>query len=330
MSAGQLTNLFASLSRSRWDGADGAYSIPLADGRTVWAFGDTVTPAGGSSPLAMIHNSIVVTGAGQPRVFLSPIAPSPDGTFYWPAAGHAAGGSRFWLLLLRTLVNHTGLHIVGNSLAYMDANTGRVLSQRAVPGSNGTVPWGNELFDWGRYTYIYGVEYQGANLQQLRTWLHVARVPAGRLDLPWSYYTGRGWSSNAAASARTLAGVSGSPALVQAGVGLRLVSQEGELGHRVLSWRAASPVGPFTGEHVVYTIPNMGPRTFVYLAHPHPEFSTAQATMFSFSTNVSGWLTSRTVSLYRPRFFTISNATLYGSRLIRRPRVTADHPGLWL
>ena len=53
--AAQLTTLFASMSNIGWAGGDGAYSTLMPDGRTVWAFGDTMVPntAGG---LDMMHS----------------------------------------------------------------------------------------------------------------------------------------------------------------------------------------------------------------------------------------------------------------------------------
>jgi hypothetical protein len=308
---GQLQTMFSSLSRSRWIGADGAYSIPLSRGRTAWVFGDTVTSDDGGKQLNMVSNSLVVTGSGSPRVFINPIAAAGDGSFYWPGAGHASSGAHFWLLLLRGVIDKTGLRIVGTSLALMDANTGRPLSLRPVPDANGTIQWGSQLFDYRGYTYIYGIESRGIDLAHRNTWLHIARVPVGRPDLSWRYYTGSRWSGRPSAAARTLTGVSGSPSLVSLGRrGLRLVSQDGELGHNVLSWRAATPFGPFTQKHIVYCIQEMGPRTFVYLAHSHPQFSSAQATMFSFSASTFDCFSPANIFVYRPWFFVIPNRAL--------------------
>jgi hypothetical protein len=307
----QLQKLFASLSAFGWIGADGAYSTQLPDSRIAWVFGDTLTPGARAGALGMVHNSLVIISGGKPRVYLTPIPGRPDGSFYWPGSGHATGRHGLSVLCHRVIVDRSGFHIIGTSLARLDINTGRLLSLRAVPGANGKVPWGNAVTDVGRYTYIYGVEYQGSDLFGHGPWLHIARVPVGRLDARWKYYTGSGWSNRPSAARRILSGVSGSPSLVNLSPhGLYLVSQAGQLSHRVLSWRAASPVGPFTAKHTVYTIPDMGPQTFTYLAHPAPPYATHAATIFAYSTNTMGGLTPGTATLYRPRFFVLANAAL--------------------
>ena len=50
--------------RDGWLGADAAYSVPLADGRSLWLFGDTFVGAEGArdrSGSAMISNSIALS-----------------------------------------------------------------------------------------------------------------------------------------------------------------------------------------------------------------------------------------------------------------------------
>ncbi len=106
--------------------------------------------------------------------------------------------------------------------------------------------WTSALFDSGPYTYIYGVETDG-----LASWLHVARVPKGRLDLPWRFYAGTGWARERDESVRVLAGVSGVSMLDLGSRGLRLVSQQPMMGRLVYSWRASTPVGPFTNRHTI-------------------------------------------------------------------------------
>ena len=306
-SAAQLTTLFASMSKIGWAGGDGAYSTLMPDGRTVWAFGDTMVPntAGG---LDMMHSSMIVTGKGWPKIFINPIVQPKARFFYWPSTVHPAGGQAVWMLAVKTLIDASGIHIVGIGLGRYDINTGRQLSFRDIPGLNGKIGYGNEIFDYGGYTYLYG--WLGA---KTTTYMYVARVPAGRLDARWSYYTGTSWSPSPAAARPVLSG-GGGPGLLNLGnLGLVAVSQDIMLGRTIWAWRAQTPYGPFTAKHAVGTIPNEGPGTFSYLAHPHPQYSTSTQTMFSFSTNTLSKMDPWAfVALYRPRFFTISNATLAG------------------
>jgi hypothetical protein len=316
-SADQMDGLFRSLSPLGWIAADGGYSVSLSGGRTAWVFGDTLTSRSGGTSPRLVPNSIVVTGARPPRVFLEPLPSARDGFFYWPADGHVASGSQIWLLCLQTISDSTGIHILGNYLARLDVNNGRLVSLRALPAGP-TVQWGSDLFDFGGYTYIYGTEPMSS--ASAAYWLHVARVPTSRLDTAWRYFTGKGWSSAPAASARVLARVSFSPAVVKLGcTRLTLVSQDVLFGRTMYAWQAATPTGPFTRKRAVGVIPSVAPRTFSYLAHPHPDSLIGSATMFSFSTNTFDKLSqSDFITVYQPRFFTLSNRMLSGAYQCKR------------
>ena len=135
VSAHQMEGVFRSLSPSGWIAADGGYSIPLSGSRTAWVFGDTLISRSGPTSPRLVPNSIVVTSAGPPRVLIGPLPSARDGSFYWPADGHVASGSQIWLLCLQTISDSSGIHILGNYLARLDVNTGRLVSLRAArPG----------------------------------------------------------------------------------------------------------------------------------------------------------------------------------------------------
>lgn len=82
----------------RWLGSDGAYSVPLEDGRILWLFGDTLvatTPTHVRSESAFIRNSIGIQHGSDPSTATM--------RFYWreiagaPASYFAEDGDRwFW------------------------------------------------------------------------------------------------------------------------------------------------------------------------------------------------------------------------------------------
>ena len=77
----------------------------------------------------------------------------------------------------------------------------------------------------GSFTYIYGVEDDGAG-----KYVHVARVPLGELAATWQYYGATGWSNDpASASERVLAGVSNDFSVVRVGSAYELISQGSNL-----------------------------------------------------------------------------------------------------
>ncbi len=240
-----FTNMFASLSGSGWVGADATNSVALPDGRDCWIFSDTITSSS-TTGLTFAHNSIVITGRGRPRVIANPMPqPSPD-FYYWAGAAHVHG-SQIWEIAQRIIQTGPGLwdlQYAGDYLAKINTSNWRLASLTPLADTAGAINWGVAILNHGPYTYIYGTETQG-----LASWMHVARVPKGRLDTPWSYYTSTGWTPNAANdSLRLLPGVAPAFSVIDlgAGLGIRVISQLPMMGQAVYSWRASSPVGPFT------------------------------------------------------------------------------------
>ena len=299
-----FTNMFASLSGSGWVGGDATNSVALPDGRDWWIFSDTITSMSATG-LTFAHNSIVVTGRGRPRVIADPMPqPSPD-SYYWAGAARVHG-SQIWEIAERIIQTGPGLwdlQYAGDYLAKIDTSDWRLASITPLVGTTGQINWGVAMLDHGPYTYIYGTETQG-----LSSWMHVARVPKGQLDTPWSYYTSTGWATNAAAdSRRLLPGVAPAYSVIQLsdGRGIRVISQLPMMGQAIYSWHAASPVGPFTMRRTIYDTGSFGARTYTYNALAHPEQTTSGQMLFSFNVNSFDALSPANATLYRPRFFRV-------------------------
>jgi hypothetical protein len=244
----------------------------------------------------------VITGQRRPQVITHPLPPLADGSFFWPGAARVQG-REVWVLAQRIVPTGSGLwdfHLAGTWLGRIDIGRWRLVSLRPVARATRTVNWSSALFDNGPYTYIYGLEADG-----LARWLHVARVPRGRLDLPWQFRTGAGWATTSRASARVLGGVSAVSLLDLRGRGLRLVSQQSILGRAVYSWHADSPVGPFTNRRTIYDTGSFGERTYTYDTLAHPQHAARGTMLFSFNVNSYDFLNPTTASLYRPRFFRV-------------------------
>jgi hypothetical protein len=304
-----FTRMFASLSGSGWVGGDGTNSVALPDGRDCWIFSDTITSSSAGG-LRFVHNSIVVTGHGRPRVIANPMPqPSPN-EFYWAGAARVHG-AEIWEVVQRIIQTGPGLwdfHFVADYLAKISISTWKATSITPLPGTAGTINWGVAMLDHGAYTYIYGSESLG-----LSGWMHIARVPKGRLDLPRSYYTGSGWVPDAAASSRRLLpGIAPAFSVVDlgAGRGIRVITQQPVMGQAIYSWRAASPVGPFSLKRTIYTTGNFGARTYTYNTLAHPEQAADGQMLFSFNVNSFDALSPANATLYRPRFFRISLSQL--------------------
>ena len=298
-----FTDVFASLSGLGWVGGDATNSVALPDGRDCWIFSDTITSTSATG-LTFSHNSIVITGRGSPRVIADPMPqPAPD-SYYWAGAARVEG-TQIWEIAQHIVQTGPGLwdlRFAGDDLVRIDIASWRLAAITPLAGTAGAIDWGVAMLDNGPYTYIYGSESEG-----LASWMHVARVPRGRLDLPWSYYTSAGWAPNAADSARLLPGVAPSFSVIDlpAGRGIRVISQLPMMGQTIYSWHADSPVGPFTIKHTIYNTGSFGARTYTYNALAHPEQTIKGQMLFSFNVNSYDALTPADATLYRPRFFRV-------------------------
>ncbi len=305
-----FTNAFASLGGAGWVGGDATNSVALPDGRDCWLFSDTIVSVSAAG-LRFAHNSLVITGQGRPVVIDDPMPSPSPGSYFWAGAARVHGGE-VWEIAERIEQTGSGLwdfHLAGDYLARIRIADWRLVALTPLPGTGaGQINWGVAMLDRGAYTYIYGTETQG-----LASWLHVARVPRGRLDLPWSYDTPSGWRTGTpTGSLRLLDGVAPAYSLITLpqGGGIRLISQQPLMGQVIDSWHAATPTGPFTDAHPIYTTPSYGRRTYTYNTLAHPEHTTPTGILFSYNVNSYDPLTPADATLYRPRFFRVPVSAL--------------------
>lgn len=216
-----------------WSGGDGAQSVQLPDGSTVWFFADTylgVTDPGGTrTPLStgLAHNSAVLYKAGH----LGPtyaLPPSPTGygngaDYTWVAPPPAYPASRYELINGDQVLDggvvykfyqlaDRGLHpdnfpykLVGTVVEAFAVNTatdtltpagGTPVGIDDTAGGNPVI-WGAATLVSGGYLYLYGVKpYNGSGAPFP---LYLARVPLGGLaaGAPWQYYDADPGCSNA-------------------------------------------------------------------------------------------------------------------------------------
>lgn len=312
----RFTAFFAQLDHG-WVGGDGTWSVALPDGRTLWLFGDTfvgemLDPTTRAPGWSAVHNSMVVQegpcattlleGTPQEPEALLSVDPGDD-RWLWPAAPTLVGGQ---LRVFYTHVRRTGpgvwdFAVIGTQLATFSLPDLRVTGVRAVSAPAG-VHYGAALADSGDWTYIYGVGGGAWNHD-----LHVARVPRGQLDAPWSFRTADGWSDDPADSVTLLSAVANQlTVLPSPSGGWTLVTQDALLGRQVTAYHATDPAGPWAGAAVVATVPDPGPAAYTYNALVHPQFADpADPGARLLSYNVNGDAAWTDGLLYRPRFLTV-------------------------
>jgi hypothetical protein len=323
-----------------WTGADTTNSVRLPDGRTVWIFSDTflgrVNPDFSRSDPTFIHNSLVVQdAAGRLRATLHDgryprarsLVQTNDGRevegdppvgadWYWLGDGTVEGDKLrvFALQFEKFGPGGFDFHWIGTAIATFSLPNLKLESVSPAPGTNG-VEYGSGILEDGDYTYIYGTEDGGAD-----KWMHVARVPSGRLLGPWEYFTGTGWSFDARQSARLQHGVANEYSVTRIGDAYVLTTMDTNVAFSrdIYAYVSCSPTGPWGTPAKLYSAPDyalQNPNAFVYNAHAHPEFTAGDGQLL-ISYNVNSFVFQDDlddVRLYRPRFIRVKLPAIVAS-----------------
>lgn len=313
-----------------WTGADSTYSAPLPDGRDAWLFSDTFlgrVNADGSRPgdVPFIHNSMVVqagnglrtvTGGtpGHPESLVGPTPTTPptdpsgqNPDWYWIGGGITEGDHLRVFAMHYVSTGSAQFDFKWDSTAIASFHLPDLAPEGLMPTHGaGGVTWGSWIVRDGGVTYIYGVEDLGAH-----KYAHLARATGGLLG-PWQFWTGSGWSSDDASSARLLDGVANEYSVTKVGARWVMLTFDTSVvfGNEIVAYTADSPTGPFTSRTHVYSAPEAGGNIIAYNAHVHPELSGRDRLVVSYNVNsldVKDVYTN--VMNYRPRFVDVTLAS---------------------
>ena len=307
-------------------GGDHGGSAPLADGRRMFVYGDTIRESGRISPF-MVRNSVLVADHGCVQPMDGPggmavIPDADDGTGYWPMSLRSTaidGGTRVEVITNRVRdVGEDSFETLGSSLATFEVPTGRmptlVKHTPLTPDmEDHRVPtWGAAMWDDGDKTYVFGTASNEG--KSTAGWsLHVARTDPDTLDdqATWEYWDGSDWSAEAPSTTESSAaelipadrGVSHVLSVFERNGTWYAVSKEGDFtGSRLAVWKADSVTGPWT-KHIVRSLENTdGIQRYTPLAHP--DFATPSGKLLvSWSESPEDHsLYHSKPELYRPEF----------------------------
>lgn len=314
-----------------WVAGDSAYSVALPDGRTAWLFSDSFVgsvnrwdvPRAG---MAMVHNALVVEGADgrlttrTSELFDEPHAYVRDPSaseYYWVQDGLVERGELLVFLSRTRQVpsegddgagtgGHDGFAWVGTAIARVSLPDLRVVDVTPT-ASTGGIAWGAAVLEGRDSTYVYGVEDEAGEGK----FLHLAKSPRGAVTdrSRWQYWTGTGWGTDDAATARLTGRVANELSVTPFGDGYLMISHDsgGIYSPTINAWTACTPSGPWRDPQPIYTTPETGRgELFTYNAHAHPELSEAGELLVSYNVNTFDFaeLTAHP-TLYRPRFVSL-------------------------
>ena len=299
-----------------WLGADGAYSVPLGDGRTLWLFSDTlVGHKGQPDSITMLHNSLALEQSGNLAFDARQLFTPPDGKgWFWVYQGYTVKPDECWVFLgqFKQAPGPAGFDFafVGSWLAHLSVPTKglpRVLEYQPLPhwptfaGGKADIHFGTASLVKDGYLYIYGTADRGGYDKQLL----VARAPLQdwRSVAGWSFYAGnQTWSKECAQARPLVPTVSNELSLFRDDQEYTLVTQVVD---DILLYRAENPWGPFLPAGKLGHVEEKEPGVITYNAKAHPHLRDAQGRwLITYNRNAPPLERVKAdPSIYRPQFF---------------------------
>jgi hypothetical protein len=334
----ELPQYDAIFSRQKgWTGADGAYSVALADNQILWLFGDTwygEVRQGRHVDAVIINNSIAIqrglrppdasvafysgsTPAGRPLAF---IRPANGRGWFWLYDGiqNAKGLYLFLVHLERTTDPQSfGFKLIGSQLGHVsnpaESPNQWLVTRYRIPWArftaSGDTIFGSALLKENKNIYIYGTTEEVTGEIRHKSMI-LARVPETQLEQfdQWRFYSGGQWTADFNQSTRLCGdmanefSVSYLAALQQY---ILVYTEKGFSKHIVIRF-APHPWGPWSEPKRIYECPEAEWHAgiFCYAAKGHPDLSFARDELIlTYVANASDFeKMAADARLYRPRF----------------------------
>ena len=279
---------------SGWIASDGSATIPLSDGRDLWAMDDSYinnydTMAGTTGCLFQVRNSALVqpignwqwtqtstltgNGPGIPSFFKNN---SSDNYLIWPTGGYQRGDT-VYVYCMNIMNSSGGLGFTsgGNDfLGKLVFPSLTVAGFDSLQNFNGiTFGIGFDTAEPGNYIYAWGTQAAFITSNVV-----VARFPRNNPGARWSFWNGSAWDTAISHIAPIATGASNGVYVAKVRNKYVLVSTEFAIacngGTHLYSATADSLTGPFSAQKTLYTIPDndLGHSPFWYGPNIHPEY----------------------------------------------------------
>lgn len=328
---------------ARWLGGDGAASVALGGGRTLWLFGDSLVatrPDATRASAVKVRNALAVMDGlnpatasvrfayryddrGVPRSYFHEAGDNEARAWYWPTHGVRVPEGPLVLFLARMLetvgegrgfrANGWRAVIVENPDDEPDAWTLRWV--RSVPVPFDAVP-GAAAVREGGYIYTLAPRTQGQQDAYLAR-LHEAQLLRGEPVVEW--WTGQGWANQEiiVGNARVVVEELGSECSLHYQAHLRrwvLVNSHGFGATRIAMRFAQDLTGPWSAMRDVFTPPESHAHNpYVHGARAHPGLTTGDASELVLTYAVGSFSAEAVLlpegrELFWPRFVRVAMA----------------------
>jgi len=300
-----------------WTGSDGAYSLPLPDGRILWSFGDTflgtVNPDYSRPFTGLLNNTFMIQDGDQMTTFHGGTAANPTAYvlpdnpthFYWPGDGTVIG-DKVYMYMQRIRLTGAGgpfgFEHIGADLAIFQLPSFELIQIHDLVRTTEVLP-GVSIYEEGGYIYSYATRsVNGKNVL-------VSRVNVSDIQ-NIEYWNGVDWSANVDYNAYMKRDdgqnlkTSNMFTVFKYGGKYRLLTQADFLGRRIFLYTADSPLGPWRNKQVVYNTPEAVGDIWTYNSFAHPEIiHPTKGILVSYCVNSFDFLdVFEDARNYRPRF----------------------------
>ena len=166
---------------------------------------------------------------------------------------------------------------------------------------NQEISYGADVLVDDDYVYVYGVVSAGLN-----KFAYVARTNS-RLEFPWEFHTGDGWSLDETQIKPMFNDVSEQFSVFKDNGKYYMLTQHHIFGNEIYLYSSDTPVGPWENKTIVYCTPETEGDIFTYNAFVHPQFTEDGALLISYNINSFNFSDlAKSADNYRPYFARIS------------------------